>query len=132
MTYPEHIQGLRFALAQTIPELRARAHAVAQTSAKLAAATHTRWQLALSIPAYLRKGHPDTDALHAEWQAAQAAHTRHAAEYQRLLDRPEVYLPQELTWVRICDLPPQWRRPDDALADPEGRIAVVAMLVAEG
>lgn len=132
MTTPDHIAGCRQAIDLALADLRASASATTATLAALVEATHTRWTLAVAIPAFMRRGHPAPAELHAEWQRAEAAHTHAQADYQRLLDRPGALLPLELTWVRRDELPPHWSPPTgDGLVEAHGKIAVVAMVLAE-
>lgn len=132
MDTPEHIAHCRTALELALADLRASADATAATAAALVEATHTRWALATVIPAFMRRGHPEPAELHAEWQRAEATHTRLAAHRDRLRDRPGAVLPLELTWVRRDELPAHWAPPTgDGLVESGGRVAVVAMVLAE-
>ncbi len=132
MTTQNDIAACRAALDLALLDLRASARVAAHTAEALVAATHTRWTLALAIPAFMRQGHPEPAALHAEWLRAQDTHTRAQAHLDRLLTRPGALLPLELTWVRRSELPPHWTPPTgDDLVEHDGQVAVVAMLLVE-
>jgi hypothetical protein len=127
----QHIAHARAALDQAAADLRADA---ADTLAAAAAAeedAHTHWMLALSTPAFARRGQTPTTELHAAYQRAEAAHAEAKLRLRQVTDRFETLLPLELLFVSPRDVPPGWTPPDDTVTTATGQIAVVAMVLAE-